>query len=54
MDKAIRDGKAEWYSAWKIKDTLIFLHLHGNKGKIIFEISYGSLKFKSLNDEDLL
>jgi hypothetical protein len=54
MDKAIRDGNAEWYSAWKIKDTLILLHLHGNKGKINFEISYGSLKFKGLNDEDLL
>ena len=54
MDKSIREGKAWWYSAWESKDTLILLHLHGNKGRIIFEISYASLLLKRLTDEDLL
>ena len=53
-DKLIREGKAWWYSTWETKDTLILLYLHGNKGRIIFEISYDSLKLKRLTDEDLL
>jgi hypothetical protein len=54
MDKAIRDGKADWFSIWKTKGTLILLHLYGGIGRIIFEISYADLKHKALTEKELL
>lgn len=54
MENAIRDKKGYWSSAWETKDTDILLFLHGEAGKLIFEISYSSIKLRDLEKDSPL
>jgi helix-turn-helix protein len=51
MEDEIRNNKGFWATTWKIRETEISLILHGESGKMQFEIAYSSIKLGGLEKE---